>query len=228
MRRLAPLFVWDADDGHLLYGGMAQEDALDLDRGDVLAAADDDVLDPIANLDVPVGLDDRCIAGVEPAVGHRLPGCLRVAVVAIHHGVTADHDLSQGSRVVGHLPPLLVHHAQVAGCDQLHARAGLDDGSLLAGESRMFGQGFADCNERRGFGQPIHLRDLPAKVTLQPLDGCRRGRSPGGDDVHAAWNLTADLGWSVGQPDQHRGRGAHPAHALIPDKLEDGRRLHPG
>src|SRR5207245_1034830 len=68
MRRLPPLLVRDADDGHLLYGGMAEQDALDLDRGDVLAAADDDVLDPVSNLDVAVGLDDRCIAGVEPAV----------------------------------------------------------------------------------------------------------------------------------------------------------------
>src|SRR5207302_10435898 len=106
MRRLAPLFVWDADDGHLLYGGMAQEDALDLDRGDVLAAADDDVLDPIATLDVPDWLDDRCIAGVVPAVGHRLPGSVRLQAVAIHHAVTADQDLSQGRRALEHLPPL--------------------------------------------------------------------------------------------------------------------------
>ena len=56
------------DDGGLLHRGMAQQRRLDLDRRDVLAAADDHVLEPVADLDVAVGMDDRGVAGVEPAV----------------------------------------------------------------------------------------------------------------------------------------------------------------
>jgi hypothetical protein len=39
VRRLAPPLVQQADDGRLLDGRVAEQDALDLDRGDVLAAA---------------------------------------------------------------------------------------------------------------------------------------------------------------------------------------------
>ena len=50
------------DDRDFLHGGMAQQHAFDLDGRDVLAAADDDVLQPIADLDVAIGVDDRSIA----------------------------------------------------------------------------------------------------------------------------------------------------------------------
>ncbi len=60
------------DDADFLHGRVAQQHALDLDRRDVLAAADDHVLDPIANLDVAVRVDDRGVAAVEPAAAHGL------------------------------------------------------------------------------------------------------------------------------------------------------------
>ena len=55
------------DDGGFQDGRVAVEDVLDLDRRDVLAAGDDDVLRAVLDLDVAVGVGDREVAGVEPA-----------------------------------------------------------------------------------------------------------------------------------------------------------------
>jgi hypothetical protein len=54
LRSLAPFLVWDGDDCALEDCGMAADGVLDLDRSDVLAAGDDDVLLAVAQLDVPV------------------------------------------------------------------------------------------------------------------------------------------------------------------------------
>jgi hypothetical protein len=59
---------------------MGREHLLDLDRGDVLPAADDDVLAAVSELDVPVGVDNAQVAGVEPAAAECLsvpPGSSR-------------------------------------------------------------------------------------------------------------------------------------------------------
>jgi hypothetical protein len=48
---------------------VAVQRVLDLDRADVLAAADDDVLAAVLDLHVAVGLHHRQVAGVEPAAG---------------------------------------------------------------------------------------------------------------------------------------------------------------
>ncbi len=44
LRNFAPQRVGDGDDGDFKHGGMLIDRSLDLDRRDVLAAADDDVL----------------------------------------------------------------------------------------------------------------------------------------------------------------------------------------
>ena len=102
VRRFAPAFVRHADDGGLLHRGMPQQHALDFDRRDVLAAADDHVLEPIADLDVAVGMDDGGVAAVEPAAAHRRGRRLRVVVVALHDDVAADDDLAERRAVVRH------------------------------------------------------------------------------------------------------------------------------
>src|SRR6266566_8896061 len=124
--RLAPFLVREADDGRLHHRRVAQQDALDLQRGDVLATADDHVLDPVTDLHIAVRMHHGGVAGVEPAVAHRPLGRLGVVVVAVHHDVPAHHDLAQRLAVRGHLHALLVHHPQLARGDQLDAGPGLD------------------------------------------------------------------------------------------------------
>jgi hypothetical protein len=55
---------------------VAVQHVLDLDRRDVLAAGDDDVLAAVLDLDVAVRVHDRQVAGVEPAAREGLLGRL--------------------------------------------------------------------------------------------------------------------------------------------------------
>ena len=103
LRGLPPPLVRQAHDRGLLDRRVTQQRALDLDRRDVLAAADDHVLDPVADLDVAVRVHHGGVAGVEPAVAHGPLGGLRVVVVPGHDDVPADHDLAQRLPVRGDL-----------------------------------------------------------------------------------------------------------------------------
>ena len=114
VRRLAPRLMLDADDADFLHGGMTHQRPFDLDRRDVLTAADDHVLEPIANLDVAVRMHDRRVAAVEPAAAHRLLGRLRVVVVPLHHDVAAHADLAERLAIMRHFVAGLVKHTQVA------------------------------------------------------------------------------------------------------------------
>ncbi|MEL0019067.1 MAG: hypothetical protein VW709_04280, partial [Rickettsiales bacterium] len=65
---LAEALVRHGDDGAGFDRGMAVEQVLDLDDGNVLAAADDDVLGAADDADIAVGIHAREVAGLEPAV----------------------------------------------------------------------------------------------------------------------------------------------------------------
>ena len=69
---LAESLVGHADDRGLGHVGVLVERGFDLGRVDVLAAADDDVLQPVDDVEVAVGVEAAEVAGVEPAVGERL------------------------------------------------------------------------------------------------------------------------------------------------------------
>ena len=64
--------VGPADDGGLEHAVVAVERGLDLLRVDVLAAADDHVLDAVDDPQVAVLVEDADVAGVQPAVDDRL------------------------------------------------------------------------------------------------------------------------------------------------------------
>src|SRR5215472_13376491 len=66
--RFAEEFVGDSVDVGVGDGGMFAEAILNLFRRDVLAAADDDVLDATRDPYVPVGVETRLVTRVEPAV----------------------------------------------------------------------------------------------------------------------------------------------------------------
>src|SRR5687768_12239988 len=100
-----------AHHGGLLNGGVTQERAFDLDGGDVLAAADDDVLPSVTNLDVAVRMHHGSIAAVEPTVANRLRCGDWIIVVACHDGVPANDDLTHGLAVLGNFVAGVVDHA---------------------------------------------------------------------------------------------------------------------
>src|SRR6185369_6346438 len=80
-RRLAPFLVGPRHHRAFQHGRMAVDHALDLDRRDVLAARDDDVLGAVLQLDIAVGVADAEIAGVEPAAREGVVGRLGVLQV---------------------------------------------------------------------------------------------------------------------------------------------------
>ncbi len=96
---------------------------LDLDGGDVLAAADDDVLLAVAQLDVAVGVHHPEVTGVEPASLEGLGSRLFVVEVALHAIVAAHHHLTHGGGVVGDVVHLSVDHPQVEGVVVGHSLA---------------------------------------------------------------------------------------------------------
>src|SRR6185436_11593580 len=70
------------DHRDLLDSGMAGERGLDLERGDVLAGAADDVLQPVDEVQGAVFAAARRVAGVEPAVAPGVGGGLLVLQIA--------------------------------------------------------------------------------------------------------------------------------------------------
>src|SRR5690242_7573756 len=136
---LSPLLVRQPDYRRLLHGGMPEQNALDLEARDVLAATDDHVLDPIAYLDVAVRMKHRRIPGVKPSIAHHLFGRLGVFVVALHDHVAARDDLSQRFAVCGHFLPTFVDHTELTRGYELHSSAGLDDSQLGGAEVLVLG-----------------------------------------------------------------------------------------
>src|SRR5262249_31185642 len=123
LRHLAPALVRHRHHRALEHGGMLHERVLDLDRGDVLAAPDDDVLLAVAQLDVAVRVHDAEVARVEPAALEGPRGRLGVLVVALHHVVAAHHHLAERSAVGGDVGHAIVDDAKVGRVDARHTLA---------------------------------------------------------------------------------------------------------
>src|SRR5262245_52616476 len=69
---LAPAFVRDPDHGHLGDRGMQRQAAFDLDGRDVLAAADDHVVDATGDEEIAISIEIAGIASEIPAAAQRL------------------------------------------------------------------------------------------------------------------------------------------------------------
>src|SRR4029434_8757087 len=96
--------VGHADHLDVADGRVPVEELLDLAWIDVLAAADDHVLDPADDVGVAVGVHGRQVAGVHPArLVDGLAGGLGVVPVAEHDHVPAGAQLARG--VAGDDPP---------------------------------------------------------------------------------------------------------------------------
>ena len=93
---LAPLDVGDADDGGRLDGRVLDEHGLDLAGREVLAAADDHVVEPPVHEQVALVVEAAAVAGVEPAV----VGAAIDAEVLARHLLAAHPDLAE--LAVGH------------------------------------------------------------------------------------------------------------------------------
>ena len=149
---------------------MGQDGVLHLDRGDVLAAPDDDVLGAVLDQDVAFLVESGHVAGVEPAVADGRGRCLRVAVVALHHHVRPDHDLADLFTVRSDVGAILVDDPQAhAGKRPAGHRL-----AFLAALRRLgLGQEAtrqSDRQDRRGLGQPVADDRLHSERLLEAAD----------------------------------------------------------
>src|ERR1700733_3709559 len=94
-----PVLVRYAKHGHVADRWMRVQDLLDLSRVDVLAAADDHLLEPALDPVVPALVRRAEIAGVQPARGvDRRTGGSGIVEIPRHHVVATGEDLTDRAR----------------------------------------------------------------------------------------------------------------------------------
>ena len=205
---------------------MLEHDLLDLDRRDVLAAADDDVLRAILNLQIPVRVQDRDVTRMKVAARERLRGRGRIVVVTLHHVVATHDNLALRLRVARHVDERLrvvgrgLHDADVLGADGDHRHALARLHLCASGGVERVPLGLPRAHRDRSvrLGQSVDLSDRCAEG-FHLCDRRRRGRRTGGNDVNRAWEL---LGFGmVRERDQDGRRAAEMRDALAFDQVED-------
>src|SRR5215217_52085 len=159
---LAPLLIRNGNHGARQDGGMADDDLLHLDGRDILPAGDDDVLLPVTQFDVAIGMHDRQIPGVEPAAGEGAGGRLRIAIVALHGVVAAHEYLAQGLAIGGDISHLVVDDADIVRDEVADSLPGLHPRPLFRGKQVPLWLPLADGVWAIDFGEPVDVDDLGA------------------------------------------------------------------
>ena len=166
--RARPLAV-DADGSGVAHALHAIDDLLDVGRHHVLAAEDDEVLEPPGHEEESLGVEESEIPGSEPAARHQhLRGGGRVVVVALHHAGTLHADLTLDTR--GTLAAALVQRRE-----NLHrdAAARLAHGEKPPARIEPERHPPRPDGDRQGrLGQAVARRDdaLEAEVRLERVD----------------------------------------------------------
>src|SRR5574341_2685429 len=160
--RLAPAFIGNAYDRGLAHRGMLVEGILDLGRVNHLAAAQDDILLSVDDVEVPLALYRCQIAGVNPAVAERLGGGLRQPPVSRRDTARSGDDLAHGLAVRGDVPSLFIDNSK------RHAERGAPGHGAVAHLflRRKAAQLFLEQREgqiRAGLGEAVSLDVLAAK-----------------------------------------------------------------
>src|SRR5262245_16243752 len=181
LRHLAPIPVRHCDDRDLEHVGMTRDGLLDLDGRDVLAARDDDVLLPVAQLDVPVGMQHGDVARVEPAAAERVLGGLGIGEVALHDVVPAHHDLAHRVGVGRDIAHLGIDHAELARDDVREALAGAEAGTRVGVAGVPLGMPVAERVRPVRLGEAVDVRDLRAEALPLREERRRRRRAAGRD-----------------------------------------------
>ena len=165
---LAVAFVGHADDLYISDRRVGVEEFLDLAWIHVLAAADHHVLDPPDDVDIPVGVHHRDVAGVHPTRDiDRIRRLGRLVPVAEHHRIATGAQFAgptagqrQTALGIDHLDLDMGHHP----ADRRHSALDGVVAPRLGGYGRRLGHAVADRHLVH-----VHLADDP----LHHLDGAR-------------------------------------------------------
>ena len=200
--------------------GMLEQQLLELARIDVLAAADDHVLEPALDRAIAARVHRAEVAGMQPAVGvDGGGGRLGHLEIAEHDVIAARAELADRRRSAPVSP--------VSGSTILVSMLGSGRPMVPALSSiAVVGAGLR--RDRRAFGLPEHDGEGRAKLFLEPLAPARRhGRAARADRLDRG-----EIGCRKGRMLQHRDQhGRHADHgiaAIGPEHLEhDGRARTP-
>src|SRR5581483_2748315 len=203
---LAEIGVGAAADGHLPHRRMLEQHVLDVGGGDILAAPDDEVLQPAGDEVVPAGVDVAEVARVDPPV--RIDDAVGgLAPVAEHLGRRAGHDFA-GALLVGPVDAQLHHRERPPG----------GAGPLHEVPPRGGGQGAAALREE------VDVRDAPLdgrETGLEAGDELGEdGRPAEGDGPHRREVAALD-GRVVQHAADHRRHAAPAVHAFRFHEVED-------
>lgn len=207
---LDPACVGQPDHGGLGHRLVGVKDVLDLAGGDQDAPGVDDVLHPVDDGEIAVGVAYGEVAGVEPAVAEGLGGLLRLVPVALAQLRRAVDDLA--AFAVGHVPALLVDHLRLD--EQHRAPAGVHAALVLLGAENhrqradlALPEAVVEGEVRQPFPEPFedgHRHDR------RPVVGLAQSAEVAGGEVGAA-----------GQADPHGGRGEEAVRAARFDQVEE-------
>src|SRR5579884_691481 len=175
LRHLAPGLVRRGDDRALQDGRVGRDRLLDLDRADVLAARDDDVLHPVAQLDGAVRVHDGHVPRMKPAAAERLRGRVGLLEVAPHDRIAAAEHLAHRPAVRGDVAHAVVDDALAAGQYVRDPLARLEPGALLEAQPLETRWAYVQRAGPVGLREPVEV--LQHEVEVRHLrDERGRGR----------------------------------------------------
>ncbi len=132
---------------------MREDGFFEFERGNIFAAADDDVFLAIDDQHVAVFVERGHVSGVEPAAAQGFGGSFGLAPVAFHDAVTARDDFADGLPVVRHVVVVRIHDA--------HLHAG----------NRVAGHGLADmkrCSPSQSMPDFMGETESVGEVSVRP------------------------------------------------------------
>ena len=207
--RFAPAFVLHPDDGGLRHRRVGQQRRLDLGGGHVLAAGNVDVLEPVDDFDVALGVALHQVSGAQPATGQDGRGGGGIAEVAGEDPRAAHQQLS-GRGAVENLPGHRIGHRD-GDMRVWFARVADHPCRILVGQAEHIG---------RRLGQPVALAQRHSPAVPDPQQ--RRGH---GGSAHHRVPQAAELGGGeVGMFGEHQVLGGDTHQHRDPafrDQLQD-------
>src|SRR5207248_1937201 len=126
------------------------------------AAADDDVLFAVDDVDVVLAIPDGHVAGVQPVTAHHGASGFGFLEVTVHDVVTADDDLADGFHVAGHVAHFQIDHADFAARKRPTRHGHVPDAVLFVGVlNGALGPGGG--RDGAGLGEAVARHDLAVK-----------------------------------------------------------------
>jgi hypothetical protein len=208
---LAPFGIGASDHGDQAHAGIRADDVLDLDRVDPLAARLDQILGPTREGQGSAVVDDRKIAGVEPAVLIQRRGF--GAVVAAHHARPLDLQVTDDIALFRQKlsPRIRQHHVQT-------------HGRTAGGQRRLAGR--RQCAHRREFGHAPAGLDADAEAILHPTDqALGRAGAAEDDPLQRRQRQVVRLDM-IQQPDPDGRHASRDGDALVPDQAGQALAIH--